>query len=113
MQTAQSRFLASLGRNYQVFTAGWSPWPYDPLTTRYLAEEQKWTQLTNPATELASITRDNQGIAFLFFVGNEQYEPMTHELFPGGKHGDVTTRRGRHLFYTYILAPPEAQATKK
>jgi len=27
VQTAQSRFLASLGRNYQVFTAGWSPWP--------------------------------------------------------------------------------------
>jgi hypothetical protein len=76
-------------------------------------EEQKWTQLTNPATELASITRDNKGMAFLFFAGNEQYEQMTVELFPGGKHGEGTNRRGKHLFYTYVLTPPEAQTTQK
>ena len=74
VQTAQSRYSASLGRNYEVFTVGQSPWPYDPVTTRYLVREQKWTVLTNPATELASITRDNKGVAFLFFAGNEQYE---------------------------------------
>ena len=113
VQTAQSRYSASLGRNYEVFTVGQSPWPYDPVTTRYLVREQKWTLLTNPATELASITRDNKGVAFLFFAGNEQYEQTTHELFPGGKHGEVTSRRGKHLFYTYVLPPPEAQATQK
>ena len=37
----------------------------------------------------------------------------THELFPGGKHGEVTSRHGKHLFYTYVLPPPEAQATQK
>ena len=73
VQTAQSRYSASLGRNYEVFTVGQSPWPYDPVTTRYLVRDQKWTLLTNPATELASITRDNKGMAFLFFAGNEQY----------------------------------------
>ena len=113
VQTAQSRYSASLGRNYEVFTVGQSPWPYDPVTTRYLVREQKWTLLTNPATELASITRDNKGVAFLFFPGNEQYEQTTHELFPGGKHGEVTSRHGKHLFYTYVLPPPEAQATQK
>ena len=113
VQTAQSRYSASLGRNYEVFTVGQSPWPYDPVTTRYLVREQKWTLLTNPATELASITRDNKGVAFLFFAGNEQYEQTTHELFPGGKHGEVTSRHGKHLFYTYVLPPPEAQATQK
>ena len=113
VQTAQSRYSASLGHNYEVFTVGQSPWPYDPVTTRYLVSEQKWTLLTNPATELASITRDNKGMAFLFFPGNEQYEQTTHELFPGGKHGEVTSRRGKHLFYTYVLTPPEAQATQK
>ena len=113
VQTAQSRYSASLGRNYEVFTVGQSPWPYDPVTTRYLVREQKWTLLTNPATELASITRDNKGMAFLFFPGNEQYEQTTHELFPGGKHGEVTSRHGKHLFYTYVLTPPEAQATQK
>jgi hypothetical protein len=113
VQTAQSRYSASLGSNYEVFTVGQSPWPYDPVTTRYLVREQKWTLLTNPATELASITRDNKEVAFLFFPGNEQYQQATHELFPGGKHGEVTSRRGKHLFYTYVLTPPEAQATQK
>src|SRR6476660_3780339 len=86
VQTAQSRYSASLGRNYEVFTVGQSPWPYDPVTTRYLVKDQKWTVLTDPATELASITRANKGLAFLFFPGNEQYQQTTHELFPGGKH---------------------------
>ena len=75
--------------------------------------EQKWTPLTNPATELASITRDNKGVAFLFFPGNERYQKTTLELFPGGKHGEVTSQRGKHLFYTYVLTPPEAQAPQK
>ena len=51
-------------------------------------------------TELASITRDIKRVAFLFFPGNEQYQQTTHELFPGGKHGEVTSRHGKHLFYT-------------
>ena len=113
VQTAQSRYSASLGRNYEVFTVGQSPWPYDPITMQYLVREQKWTLLTNPATELPSITRDNEGVAFLFFAGNEQYEQTTHELFPGGKHGEVTSRHGKHLFYTYVLPPPEEQTTGK
>jgi hypothetical protein len=113
VQTAQSRYSASLGPNYEVFTVGQSSWPYDPVTTRYLVTEQKWTLLTNPATELASITRDNKGVAFLFFPVNEQYQQTTRELFPGGKKGEVTSRRGKHLFYTYELMPPDAQATQK
>jgi hypothetical protein len=113
METAQSRYSASLGPNYKVFTVGQSSWPYDPVTTRYLVREQKWTLLTNPATELASMTRDNKGVAFLFFPGNEQYQQTTHALFPGGKHGEVTSRRGKHLFYTYMVTPPEARATQK
>jgi hypothetical protein len=113
VQTAQSRFSASLGRNYEVFTVGQSPWPYDPVTTQYLVAEQKRTQLTNPATELASITRDNKGMAFLFFPGNEQYQQTAYELFPRGKHGEVRSQRGKHLFYTYVLAPPEEQTIEK
>jgi 4-amino-4-deoxy-L-arabinose transferase-like glycosyltransferase len=113
VQTDQSRYSASLGSNYEVFTVGQSPWPYDPVTTRYLVKDQKWTLLTDPATKLASITRANKGVAFLFFAGNEQYEQTTHELFPGGKHGEVTSRPGKHLFYTYVLPPPEAQAIQK
>jgi hypothetical protein len=113
VQTAQSRYLASLGPDYQVFTVGQSSWPYDPVTTRYLVPMQKWTLLNNPATELASISPDNKGLAFLFFPGNEQHQQMTQELFPGGKHDEVTSQRGKHLFYTYVLTPWQAQATQK
>jgi hypothetical protein len=113
VQTAQSRYSASLGSNYEVFTVGRSPWPYDPATTRYLMSEQKWRLLANPATELASITRDNKGMAFLFFKGNEQYEQTAHALFPGGKHGEVTSGHGKHLFDTYLLPPRDAHATQK
>ena len=113
VQTAQSRYSASLGPNYQVFTVGQSSWPYDPETTRYLVREQTWTLLSNPAAALASIIRDNKGQAFLFFPGNEQYQQTTRELFPGGKNGEVTNRIGKHLFYTYVVTPPEAQTTLK
>jgi len=65
------------------------------------------------STELASVTRDNRGVAFLFFPGNEQSQQTTHELFPGGKHGEVTSRRGEHLFYTYLLMPSRAEAIQK
>ena len=113
VQTAQSRYSASLGPNYEVFTVGQSSWPYDPETTRYLVREQKWTLLTNPATDLGSITRADKGVAFLFFPGNEQYQQTARELFPGGKNGEVTNQRGKHLFYTYVLTPPQAQTTQK
>ena len=113
VQTAQSRFLASLGPNYEVFMVGLSPWVYDPVTTRYLIGEQKWTKLANPATELASITRDKKGVAFLFFPGSEQYQQTTYELFPGGKHGEVTSQRGKHLFYRYVLGPSLAQKRQR
>ena len=113
VQTAESRYMASLGGNHEIFTVGRSPWPYDPLTTHYLVREQTWTVLNNPDTELPPITRDSKGMAFLFFPGNEQYEQTTRELFPGGNHGEVTTRRGKHLFYTYVLLPAEAQANPK
>jgi 4-amino-4-deoxy-L-arabinose transferase-like glycosyltransferase len=113
VQTAQSRYSASLGSNYEVFTVGQSPWPYDPGTTRYLMRDQEWSLLSNPTTELATITRDNKGLSFLFFPGNEQYEQTTHELFPGGNYSEVTSRRGKHLFYTYVLPPPQVQATQK
>ncbi len=113
VQTAQSRYLASLGSKYQVFTAGQSPWPYDPVTTRYLVPEQTWMLLTNPAAELPSVNRDNKGVAFLFFPGNEQYRELTHKLFPSGKDSEVTTRRGKHLFYTYVLTPAQAQPNEK
>jgi hypothetical protein len=105
IQTAQSRYQASLGLGYHVFTVGRGSPPYDPLTTRYLVADQEWTMLTNPAAELPAITADNKGLAFLFFPGNEQYRELTRKVYPGGVDGEVTTRRGKHLFYTYVFPP--------
>lgn len=114
IQTAQSRYQASLGPEYRVFTVGrqGSP-PYDPATTRYLVADQEWSMLTDPATELPSITAGNRGLAFLFFPGNERYRELTHKLYPGGVDGEVTTRSGQHLFYVYVLTPAKAQTIHK
>jgi hypothetical protein len=60
-----------------------------------------------------SIERDSKGLAFLFFPGNEQYRELSHDFFPGGTDGEVTTRPGKHLFYTYVLAPAQAQPGQK
>jgi hypothetical protein len=113
VQTAQSRYVAALGGRYEVFTVGRSPWPYDPVTTRYLVPEQEWILLTDPAAELPSIHRDSKGLAFLFSPGTEEYRKLTHELFPGGEDGEITTRRGKHLFYTYVLTPAKPQPIEK
>ncbi len=75
--------------------------------------DQTWRLLTNPAAELTSINRDCKGLAFLFFAGNEQYRNLAHELFPGGKDAEVTSRGGKHLFHTYVLTPSQAQAIQK
>lgn len=103
IQTAQSRYQASLGPEYQVFTVGQGSPPYDPVTTRYLVADQEWTLLTNPAAELPSINAGNRGLAFLFFPGNEHYRELTHKRYPGGVDGEVTTKPGKHLFYVYVL----------
>jgi hypothetical protein len=75
--------------------------------------DQKWTLLTNPATELASIIRDDKGVAFLFSQETSNISKRRMSFFPRGKHDEVTSQRGKHLFYTYVLTPPEAQATQK
>jgi hypothetical protein len=113
VQTAQSRYQASLGLRYHVFTVGPRFPPYDPITTRYLVAGQDWTMLRNPAAELTSTTAGSEGLAFLFFPGDEQYRELTRKLYPDGRDGEVTTKRGEHLFYTYVLTPKQVQAIRK
>ena len=113
VQTAQSRYQASLGPEYDVFTVGQSPWPYDPAATRYLVAGQQWSALPNPSAELPAIRLGNKGLAFLFFRGSEQYQQLTYQLHPGGTDGEVTSHRGKHLFYTYVLAPAQVSALHK
>ncbi|HSS16050.1 MAG TPA: glycosyltransferase family 39 protein [Candidatus Dormibacteraeota bacterium] len=110
IQTAQSRYQASLGPGYHVFAIGKGSTPYDATTTPYLVANQEWTMLSNPSAELSSIPAANKGLAFLFFPRNEQYRELTHKLYPGGVDGEVTTKRGKHLFYTYVLRPRQARA---
>jgi hypothetical protein len=110
IQTAQSRYQASLGPGYHVFTVGRGSPPYDATTMRYLAADQEWAMLPNPAADLPYITAGSKGLAFLFFPGNEQYRELTRRLYPGGVGGDVTTKNGKHVFYTYVVTPKQAQA---
>jgi hypothetical protein len=52
-------------------------------------------------------------MAFLFFPGNEQHRELVGKLYPGGVNGEMTTKRGKHLFYTYVVAPKQTQAIHK
>jgi 4-amino-4-deoxy-L-arabinose transferase-like glycosyltransferase len=113
IQTVQSRYLASLGPGYRVFTVGRNSPPYDPATRRFLVADQQWSMLADPVAGLQSLPAGNKGLAFLFFPGNEQYRVLTHQLYPGGADGEVKSPGGKHLFYVYVLSPAQAQAIHK
>jgi hypothetical protein len=113
IQTAQSRYQASLGPGYRVFTVGKGSPAYDPASKRYLVADQEWTTLPNPGADLPSITAEGKGLAFLFFPGNEQYRELAHNLYPGGIDGEVTTKRSKRLFYTYAITPKQSQEPHK
>jgi 4-amino-4-deoxy-L-arabinose transferase-like glycosyltransferase len=113
IQTAQSRYQASLGPGYHVFTIGKGSPPYDAATTRYLVTDQEWTMLPDPAAGLPSIPATGKGLAFIFFPKDEQYRELTHNLYPGGVDREVTTKRSKHLFYIYVITPKQAQENHK
>jgi 4-amino-4-deoxy-L-arabinose transferase-like glycosyltransferase len=113
IQTAQSRYQASLGPGYRVFTVGKGSPAYDPASTRYLVADQEWTMLPNPGADLPSIAAGGKGLAFLFFPGNVQYRELAHNLYPGGIDGEVTTKRSKRLFYTYAITPQQSQEPHK
>jgi 4-amino-4-deoxy-L-arabinose transferase-like glycosyltransferase len=107
--TAQSRYVASLGPGYKVAIVGRSRQPYDATTTYYLmGASADVINVTDPNTDLSSVQPDSKGIAFIFFPGNEQYEPAVRDRWPGGTDGQVESKSGKLLFYTYMsYAPPE------
>ena len=105
IQTMQSRYQAALGPNYVVRTVGQADPPYDPETTAYLVKGQDWAKIANPETEMPIPRPPGKGLAFIFFPGNEQYQAAVIGLYPGGAEGEVLSQGGRHLFYTYVLAP--------
>ena len=85
VQTAQSRYMASLGHDYQVFTVGQSSFPYDPETTRYLVPGQTWTLLTNPTAELRSANRDSKGTCVFVFLRERPISQFNPRAFPRGQ----------------------------
>jgi 4-amino-4-deoxy-L-arabinose transferase-like glycosyltransferase len=103
VQTVQSRYMASLGPAYRVIVVGQSPYPYDADTTRYLVAGQEYAMVGNPQEQLSSEPVTGKGLAFLFFPGNERYQELIRELYPGGRAGEVRNPVGRHLLYTYVV----------
>jgi hypothetical protein len=105
VQTIQSRYMASLGRGYEVVNAGRSPYPYDANTTRYLVSGQQYVTIVDPQGLFTFQAVNEKGLAFLFFPGNEQYLDVVGERYPGGKTGEVRNPQGQHVFYTYLVKP--------
>ena len=102
-QTVQSRYMASLGPAYSVVVVWQSPYPYDAETTRYLIAGQEYAVIRDPQEQLSLEPVPGNGLAFLFFPGNEQYQERIRERYPGGWAGEVRNPVGRHLFYTYVV----------
>ena len=103
VQTVQSRYMASLGPAYRVIVVGQSPYPYDADTTRYLVAGQEYAMIGNPQEQLSSEPVTGKRLAFLFFPGNERYQELIRERYPGGRAGEVRNPVGRHIFYTYVV----------
>jgi hypothetical protein len=101
-QTAQSRYVASLGPGYKVAIVGQSGQPYDAATTYYLmGTSGDVINVPTPDTGLSSVQADSRGIAFIFFPGNEQYEPTVRQRWPDGTDGQIESKSGKPLFATY------------
>jgi len=107
--TALSRYVASLGPGYKVAIMGRPSQPYDATTTYYLmGARADVVNVTNPDTDLSSLRPDSKGVAFVFFPGNEQYQPAVRDRWPHGMEGQVKSKSQQLLFYTYVsYAPPE------
>jgi hypothetical protein len=105
VQTIESRYMASLGASYRVVVAGKSPYPYDSEITRYLVQGQEYIPTYDPQAQSSFASPAGKGLAFLFFPGNEQYQELIRQRYPGGTSGEVRNQVGRHVFYTYLVAP--------
>jgi 4-amino-4-deoxy-L-arabinose transferase-like glycosyltransferase len=105
VQTIQSRYMASLGPNYEVVSVGRSPYPYDAEITRYLVSGQQYLTVGDPLKQLLLDHVAEKKLAFLFFPGSEQYRALICEHYPGGIEGEVHNPVGRHMFYTHAVKP--------
>jgi len=105
VQTTQSRYMASLGAGYRVMVVGRSPYPYDSEITRYLVSGQEYIPAYDPDAQSSIALAPGKGLAFLFFPGSEQYEEFIRQSYPGGVAAEVRNQVGRHVFYTYVVAP--------
>jgi 4-amino-4-deoxy-L-arabinose transferase-like glycosyltransferase len=105
VQTVESRYMASLGPDYVVVSAGRSPYPYDAEITRYLIAGQQYVTIGDQQELFTLQAVNGKGLAFLFFPGNEPYLDLIRGRYRGGKAGEVRNPRGLHVFYTYAVEP--------
>jgi hypothetical protein len=111
VRTVESRYQASLGPGYRVYTIGQSGLEYDPETNQYLVKGQEGDRLEDPGRQLPVTGEDNKGLAFFFLQGTEQYRDLVHRLYPGGTERKVSSVDGSTLyFYVYTLKPEQAWA---
>jgi 4-amino-4-deoxy-L-arabinose transferase-like glycosyltransferase len=111
VRTVESRYQASLGPGYRVYTIGQSGLEYDPETNQYLVKGQEGDRFEDPGNRLPVTGEDNKGLAFFFLQGTEQYRDLVHGLYPGGTERKVSSVDGSTLyFYVYTLKPEQAWA---
>jgi 4-amino-4-deoxy-L-arabinose transferase-like glycosyltransferase len=112
VQTAQSRYIASLGRGYRVVWVGQTAQPYDASFTYALLGSnedegslQGGVRIANPETELGAVQAQGQELAFILFPESEQHRPIVEGTHPGGQWRQVSGPTGTPLFSTYEVEP--------
>jgi 4-amino-4-deoxy-L-arabinose transferase-like glycosyltransferase len=101
IQTAESRYLASLGTAYTTVVVGKSPVPYDGELTRYLLGTYANVQNVENPENGVTLPAEAKHIAFIFFPGSEQFRQTVQTRYPGGMDGEVKGDSGKLAFYTY------------
>jgi 4-amino-4-deoxy-L-arabinose transferase-like glycosyltransferase len=105
IRAAQSRWEAGIGVKYRVFTVGPTWQPYDAETNSYLIRGQEGKTLLHPTVELPVPVERGKGLGFVFMNDETKYMPLVKRVYPGGRVGEIRSRRGIHLFYTYLVPP--------
>ena len=106
VQTAQSRYIASLGRGYRVVWVGQTAQPYDAsFTYALLGANEDGVRLANPEGELGGVEAQGKRLAFIFFPESERYRPVVEGRHPGGQWREVKGPTGKPLFASYEVAP--------
>lgn len=106
-EVALSREVASVGTDQVVVIVGKAAAPYNRELTRFLGGTYTpAVYMLDPSNGASIPSGSENGLTFIFFPGNEQYQATIHAHYPGGMDRVVTGESGKLACLTYTVPPP-------